>query len=418
MNIARLHGVLALSIVALAQEKPDEPVVFRSDVSLARVDAQVLDRNRRPITTLRKEDFVLRAAGEERDISNFAREEVPLDVLILLDVSGSMRSHVELMAQATREALLVLSRKDRVAIMVFDRRTRLSMGFRGDHDGIVAGMNRVLEDEDFNGGTDITRALYDASAYMKTSARREARRAIVILTDDRTERDRDVAGVSRALEEANTILSALITPDAVGSGGGIRIPTGRNGGIFDDIIFGRRMPRGGRFPGGGPMGGGLQSAGTEQIARNSGGDSMEAADPSALEAALEKIRQSYALYFNAPNGARGVEVALTPEAARRYPGAQVNYRRNYQGSDASSGADEVPPPVVSERRRSPAPPVASDTTNTDDADIPPDPPAKRRRPGVDEPSSTKSAADSPKTGSADGGSEKGGFRRLKPGEKP
>ncbi len=408
MKMTRLVGIALVASALAAQE---EPVVFRSDVSLARVDAQVLDRNRRPITTLQKEDFLLRVGGEIRDISSFAREEVPLDVLILLDVSGSMRSHVELMAQATREALLVLSRKDRVAIMVFDRRSRVSMGFRSDHDGIVAGMNRVLQDEDFNGGTDITRALYDAATYMRSNAREDARRAIVILTDDRTERERDVAGVGRALENANTILSALITPDAVGSRGGIRIPAGRNGGILDDIIFGRRMPRGGRFPGGnpGPMGGGLASAGTEQIARNSGGDSMRADDSSALEAALEKIRQSYALYFNAPTGARGVEVTLTAEAARRYPGAEVNYRRNYQDSD--SGA---PAPVVTERRRTPAPAPADDE---DVAAAPPEPVVRKRRPGVDEPSSTKTV---PEVKSESGGedSSKGGFRRLKPGEKP
>ena len=48
----------------------DEPVVFRSDVSLVRVDVQVLDGSR-AVTGLRAEDFVLRENGREREIRNF-----------------------------------------------------------------------------------------------------------------------------------------------------------------------------------------------------------------------------------------------------------------------------------------------------------------------------------------------------------
>ncbi len=406
-------------IAASQAQEAEAPIVFRSDVALARVDAQVTDRVGRPITTLTKDDFEIYERGARREISSFSREDMPLDVLILLDVSGSMRPHVERIASATREALLVLSRKDRVAIMVFDRQTRTSMPFRSNQDEIVRGMQAVLEREDFNGGTDITRALYDATRYVNTNARREARRAIVILTDDRTERGRDVRGVVNALGEANTVLSALITPDAMGNRGGIQIPTGRRGGggmggtIWDDIIFGRRMPTGtGRFPGGGSMGG-LNSAGTAEIARNSGGDSMDVNDSSALEAALEKIRQSYALFFNGENaGVREVEVSLTAQALQRYPGAQVNYRRNYQMDDSGGGQA----PTTTSRR--PSPQRAPEPQVESDPDAEP-PKVTKRRPAVDEPSHSPSTAPTAtKTDGEEQPPSKGGFRRLKPGEKP
>ena len=59
--------------------------------------------------------------------------------------------------------------------------------------------------------------------------------AIVILTDDQTERDRDEAAVSRALENANAVLSALLAPDAMRNRQGW---PGRG-----------RSPRGGQAPG-------------------------------------------------------------------------------------------------------------------------------------------------------------------------
>ena len=59
---------------------------------------------------------------------------------------------------------------------------------------------------------------------MTRNARREARQAIVILTDDQTERDRDDAAVLRALTRADSVLSALIAPDALHTGSTNRTP--------------------------------------------------------------------------------------------------------------------------------------------------------------------------------------------------
>jgi VWFA-related protein len=242
--------------VLQAQAEHESGVVFKSGVSLARVDVQVLDRNRRPITNLRKDDFELEVNGADVPIVSFGAEEVPLDVIILLDVSGSMRPHVELIARATRSALLTLGRKDRVAILVFDRRTRVSMPFQQDHDQIVSGMNRVLANETFNGGTDITRAFYDSIKYMNANARPEARRAIVILTDDETERNRDIRGIGNALEEGGIVVSALIADNAMGwrGGRGSRTGGGTIGTSWPDIIFGPSGRRGGKDSSWGPRG--------------------------------------------------------------------------------------------------------------------------------------------------------------------
>ena len=76
------------------------------------------------------------------------------------------------------------------------------------------------------------------------------------------------------------------------------------------------------------------SAGTAQIARQSGGDSMPVEYSSALESMLSRIRQRYALYFNMPPGVRrgeerSIEVSLADGARQRYYNAEVRYRRVY-----------------------------------------------------------------------------------------
>src|SRR5689334_10001554 len=192
-----------------------DEAVFRSDVALVRVDAQVVDRDNRSITGLRAEDFVLRDQGKVQPIRNFASENMPVDVLLLLDVSASMRPHVQRVTDAAGQALRVLHEGDRVGVMVFDRYARLRLALRAQRQDVERELDRLLRDETFSGGTDITRGLLDAAAYIGREGRRDARRAIVILTDDETERGRDEEGVSRALLRADAVLFALIAPDAM-----------------------------------------------------------------------------------------------------------------------------------------------------------------------------------------------------------
>src|SRR5207302_2900866 len=215
-----------------------------------------------------------------------------------------------------------------------------SLPFSGSRQEVRRGFDNLLREERFNGGTDITRGMLDAADYIRREGRRDARRAIVILTDDQTELNRDDQGVGRALARADAVMCALIAPDAgqyggyPGGGGGQRRGTwgsggGGVGGGIPGVILGPRGGGGGgpyggrRYPGGGGMGGHTQSAGTSQIARDSGGDSMSVNDASALEETLSRLRQRYTLYFNLPDGVnpgqeRNIEVALTGSSQRRH----------------------------------------------------------------------------------------------------
>lgn len=450
MNRYGLAALLLLSNPGLLAGA-DEGVVFRSDVSLVRVDAQVLDRDNRAISGLRIEDFVLRENGKPVQIRNFAREDMPVDVLLLFDVSASMRPHVQRIASAAHSALNVLTDNDRVGIMVFDRSTRVRLTLRNGRSEVERELENMLRQETFRGGTDITRALLDAAAYIGRSGRKDARRAIVILTDDQTEFERDEAGVGRALQRADAVLSALIAPDAMGSGqmggmgrrgggnsgggwpgnGGGSTWPGSGGGIGfpgGGIGFPRRgggyggRNGGGNYPGSGG-GGRTKSAGTSEIARDSGGDSLPVDDAEALETTLSRIRQRYALHFLLPPGVRAgqertIEVALSDSGRRRYPDADVRYRRSYIA--ASGTADAEPgvstPTVVTGNR----PPETNDANSDTSSN-------SRRRRAISEPEGprginptvgevgTPAAQQPPDPPSGD---PPKGWRKLKPGEQP
>ncbi len=351
-----MKRVLLAGLACWGVAAQDE-VVFRSDTTLVRVDVQVLDRDNRAIPGLDKEAFVLREQGQGRAIKNFVREEMPIDLLFLIDVSGSMRPHVERMAEAARRALPSLRGEDRVAMMVFDRQSRLRMPFRAGPGEAQREFEHLLRSETFNGGTDITRALFDGAQFMKRQARKEARRAIVLLTDDETEFEADEERVVRALQGADTVMSVLLVPNVIRR-------VGRGGSWGGVVIHGPNIP--GRR---GPVGGGgsrTRSAGSAEIARESGGDAMQADASSALETTLNRLRQRYGLHFNLPAGVvagdqRTISVSLEERVRLRYPDAVLRYRRSYVAAISSGGGapeeeilETVPvrkaAPVITKRR--------------------------------------------------------------------
>lgn len=430
----------------LLQGAPDDTdVVFRSDVSLVRVDTQVLDGNNRAISGLKQEDFVVRDEGRVQPIRNFVREKMPLDILFLFDVSGSMGPHVERIANAAHDAFNELRDKDRVGIMVFDRATRLRLPFNGDRNVVERGLDDMLRQENFRGGTDITRAMLDAADYVRHEGRKEARRAIVILTDDQTEFDRDDARVGRALERANAVMSALIAPDATagrngrGGGAGHGGTWGSGGGLGGVILGGGGMGRRGGY--GNRGGGHTKSAGTSEIARASGGDSMPVDDASALEDTLARLRQRYALHFQVPPGAqagqeRNIEVSLSEAARRRYPDADLRFRKSYVSpstTEAVAAGTVVAAPTGA---------TASAAANGSDPDVINASPAPKRRKMISEPdgpaginpaiteagaptaaaptttTATPAADASKPADKTDDASKPAGWRKLKPGEDP
>ena len=397
----RLRALLVLVVAScgiVAADDESTPV-FRSDVSVGRIDALVLDRSQHPISGLLKEDFVLRQDGKAIPIREVGYEDLPVDVLFLLDVSGSMQVHIQRVADAAHEAMAVLGNQDRVGIMVFDTRTRVRLPFRQDLNEVERKLDDVVRSERFNGGTNINGALMDAAAYMEKEERRQARHAIVIVTDDQAN-PCNQPRVLAALDKADAVLMVLLAPPWSGpySNGpypGGAPPRGQppmsspwpGGGIpgLGGVILGpRRVPS----PGGPPIMIGNREgvyAGSPEIARASGGDSLGVNDASAVETTFERIRQRYAVYFHLPDGmdaARGMELDLTDAARRRHPDAALQYRRIGLANDSGRPGLISRVPAHAPTGHDPEPAQSADSADTSPA-------LAHRRPAVNDSSGTQ-----------------------------
>jgi VWFA-related protein len=325
-----MTGVLAVWPVAAQwrEVKPeDEPALFRSDVSLVRVDAEVL-LGSKALLGLKQKDFQVYDNGTRREITHFSHENAPLDLLLIFDVSGSMRPVVEMVAESAQQALSQLRDGDRVGIMVFTTSSRMVQPFTTNIDAAVDAIEEKVLSQPFNGGTHLHEAIADAALEFMREKPGDRRRAIVVVTDNRGQRTRSDDGVIRLLWEADATASGVIVPSPAELSRGGTIPTGWP------------MPRrrgGWQIPpigGGGPTIGNIMGAGMDKVAEESGGDMLVTNNPGASFAALvERLRSRYNLYYAMPEGTAGekrqVRVELAGEAAARHTIAQVRARKGY-----------------------------------------------------------------------------------------
>lgn len=130
--------LLALDARAFAQ---DDEIKLKAD--LVTVTAAVRDRNRRPVKSLRAEDFVVYEDGIRQKITHFAPTEEPFSLLLLLDISGSTRDDIALIKRAARNFLTELRGRDRVGVIVFSGEVELIAEFSDKRSEVEAAIEAI-----------------------------------------------------------------------------------------------------------------------------------------------------------------------------------------------------------------------------------------------------------------------------------
>src|SRR5213080_1104421 len=193
----------------LSVRQPGEMVTAVSP-QLMRVNASVTDRNGRAIPGMRDADFSVYEDGAERKIVNVTPTTEPFNLVLLLDVSGSVEERIDFIRKAARDFLSTASPQDRISIIAFHDDIRVIAGFTTDR----SLLSKKLDELDAGGAT----ALYDALAYMLVDTLkplRGERTAIVIMSDG----DDNKSFVPfPAILEATIESGALIYPLYVPSG--------------------------------------------------------------------------------------------------------------------------------------------------------------------------------------------------------
>ena len=212
----KMFGDYAKTLPPIEKEptlvKSSAPGQFVTTVApqLMRIHASVTDRNGRAIGDLRTSDFTILENGFERKVMSVAPANEPFNLVMLLDVSGSVEERIDFIRKAARDFLRTASPQDRISIISFRDDIQIISDFSTDR----RLLSKKLDEIEAGGAT----ALYDSLAYVLSNTLkplRGDRTAIVILSDG----DDNKSFVPLpALLEATSESGALIYPLYVPSG--------------------------------------------------------------------------------------------------------------------------------------------------------------------------------------------------------
>ena len=178
---------------------------------IKRVTAQIMDMNNRAIFGLGKQDFLLTEHGEEREILSIKKTIAPFNLVLLLDVSGSIEHYVDFIRKAARDFINKTSPQDKIAIVVFNDDVRTISTLTGDRNAL----SESLDAFDAGGGT----AYYDALAYTLIETLKpleDDRTAIVVLSDgDDNSSFLPFESLLGAIQESGALIYTLYVPSGL-----------------------------------------------------------------------------------------------------------------------------------------------------------------------------------------------------------
>jgi len=163
-----------LSVWAL--EKPAQPDI-RVDTTLVVIPVTVTDAQNRFVLGLEKKDFTLSEDGVDQKLSQFAGENAPMSVGLLVDTSGSMGAKIDISRKAVAQFLKTMDEHDEACLIEFGDRVKVVEPFSKDASLIES----KLSDVEPQGLT----ALLDAVSVGLQEMRKakNTRKALIIISD-------------------------------------------------------------------------------------------------------------------------------------------------------------------------------------------------------------------------------------------
>lgn len=166
--------------VSQGAETIDEGDVVRVDTNLVNINVSVYNSKLKAyVGALEEKDFAVAEDGHKEEIAYFASTDVPFDLVLLLDLSGSTSGKRDLIRKSTRRFIEAARPADRLAIVTFYGTNEIVSPLSSDRAALLEKAKKI----DGRGGSNVWDALkftLDKVLGAKTPGRR---RAIVLMSD-------------------------------------------------------------------------------------------------------------------------------------------------------------------------------------------------------------------------------------------
>jgi VWFA-related protein len=179
-SVLSVLAVALFPVFCAAQTtEPLETIRVDSDLVDLKVSVISLTANA-PTVPLQQKDFLVLEDGTPQDISFFAAADSPFDLILLLDLSGSIADKMKLVRRSAKRFVDATRPADRVAIVTFTDLPELVTGFTLDRERVKKAIDQM---EKPRGGTKFWDSLRYVTEARVPLGQRSGRTAIVVMTD-------------------------------------------------------------------------------------------------------------------------------------------------------------------------------------------------------------------------------------------
>ncbi|HEX3102045.1 MAG TPA: VWA domain-containing protein, partial [Pyrinomonadaceae bacterium] len=184
MNLLKFKTAVlfALAIFVFAAngqtpDKDDQPI--KINTVLLNVPVIASDAHGRYVSGLKKENFSVIQDGQKQDIEFFADEKAPMNVVILIDCSGSTRPFLDSIKDAARDFVKIFRPEDQGMIVTFASEAKVMQEFTSDQKKLDKAIKKA--DLLMPSGSNMQDAMYDIVTRSFKGV--QGRKAIIVLTD-------------------------------------------------------------------------------------------------------------------------------------------------------------------------------------------------------------------------------------------
>lgn len=277
--------VVALLLAGTAGVAGPQQPVFEGAGDTVRAFVTVTDGDGRLVTSLTREDFEVLDRGRPQPITLFDSTPQPIQLVVMLDVSGSMVGNLDLLRTAAEHLVASLAPGDRVRVGTFGREIAISPTFTSDPEALRAALPEAIAPDS---PTPLWLAIDEALDAFESAS--DARRVVLVLSDGR---DSGSVGFGRRSSSQIQVIDEARERDAMIYAIGMRSrgPRGAGGGIGPGGL--RSM-----------LAADLPDPGLARVAEESGGGYLELRGDDNLGAAFaevaDELHRQYLIGFVPP----------------------------------------------------------------------------------------------------------------------
>ncbi len=186
--------------------------VFKKQVQEVVLHATVVDEQQHLVTGLDRKAFAIYENGAPETITSFRREDVPVEIGIVVDNSGSMRDKRGQINQAVLNLIRASNSEDQIFVVNFSQNPYLDQDFTSDVNLLQAALHQVSA----KGSTALYDAIMASAVHLENNPRLN-KKVLLVITDGQDNMSQaTLQEASHRLQQANG--PTLYAIGLVGSG--------------------------------------------------------------------------------------------------------------------------------------------------------------------------------------------------------